>query len=142
MCLETLAAESAGDFLVKGLARDDTWTWTSAAELFLWTSQGEMSETAPSGNAAMQVLAERSVDVILSDMRMPDVDGSGLYLRIKNAYPKLLERMVFMTGDTLGPANRAFLERTGLPYLEKPLSPDEVRQVVQQVLAGAEDESA
>jgi K+-sensing histidine kinase KdpD len=82
-------------------------------------------------------LAERSVDVILSDMRMPDVDGPGLYLRIKNAYPKLLERMVFMTGDTLGPANRAFLERTGLPYLEKPLSPDEVRRVVRQVLAGA-----
>ncbi len=103
---------------------------------------GHRIETASSGNVAMRVLAERSVDVILSDMRMPDVDGSGLYLRIKNAYPKLLERMVFMTGDTLGPANRAFLERTGLPYLEKPLSPDEVRQVVQQVLAGAEDESA
>jgi PAS domain S-box-containing protein len=98
---------------------------------------GHEIETAPSGNAAMRVLAERSVDVILSDMRMPDVDGPGLYLRIKNAYPKLLERMVFITGDTLGPANRAFLERTGLPYLEKPLSPDEVRQIVQQVLAGA-----
>ncbi|HSG95024.1 MAG TPA: response regulator, partial [Afifellaceae bacterium] len=96
---------------------------------------GHRIETAASGNLAMQVLAERSVDVILSDMRMPDVDGPGLYLRIKNAYPKLLERMVFITGDTLGPANRAFLERTGLPYLEKPLSPDEVRQVVQQVLA-------
>ncbi len=98
---------------------------------------GHRIETAASGNVAMRVLAERSVDVILSDMRMPDVDGPGLYLRIKNAYPELLERMVFITGDTLGPANRAFLERTGLPYLEKPLSPDEVRQVVQQLLAGA-----
>jgi PAS domain S-box-containing protein len=98
---------------------------------------GHEVEIATSGNAAMRVLAERSVDVILSDMRMPDVDGPGLYLRIKNAYPDLLVRMVFITGDTLGPANRAFLERTGQPYLEKPLSPEEVRQVVHQVLAGA-----
>jgi PAS domain S-box-containing protein len=98
---------------------------------------GHRIETAASGNVAMQVLAERNVDVILSDMRMPDVDGPGLYLRIKNAYPKLLERMVFITGDTLGAANRAFLERSGLPYLEKPFLPAEVRQVVQKVLAGA-----
>ena len=84
----------------------------------------------------MRVLAEDCTDVILSDMRMPDVDGPGLYLRVKNAYPDLLKRMVFITGDTLGPANRAFLERTGLPYLEKPLMPDEVRQIVRQVLAG------
>jgi len=98
---------------------------------------GHEIELATSGNVAMQVLAERSVDVILSDMRMPDVDGPGLYLRIKNAYPELLRRMVFITGDTLGPANRAFLERTGQPYLEKPLSPEEVRRVVHRVLAGA-----
>ena len=95
---------------------------------------GHQIETAASGNVAMGILAERSIDVILSDMRMPDVDGPGLYLRVKNAYPDLLRRMVFITGDTLGPANRAFLERTGLPYLEKPLSPDEVRQVVHLVL--------
>jgi CheY-like chemotaxis protein len=85
----------------------------------------------------MRILAERSVDVVLSDMRMPDLDGPGLYLRIKNAYPELLGRVVFITGDTLGPANRAFLERTGLPHLEKPLLPDQVRQVVHEVLAGA-----
>ncbi len=98
---------------------------------------GHEIEVASSGNAAMRILAERSVDVVLSDMRMPDLDGPGLYLRIKNAYPELLGRVVFITGDTLGPANRAFLERTGLPHLEKPLLPDQVRQVVHEVLAGA-----
>jgi len=103
---------------------------------------GHEIDTAQSGNVAMRILAERSIDLILSDMRMPDVDGPGLYLRIKNAYPELLKRMVFITGDTLGQANRAFLERTGLPYLEKPLSPDEVRQVVHLVLADADQKPA
>ncbi len=100
---------------------------------------GHEIAAASSGNAAMRLLADRSVDVILSDMRMPDVDGPGLFMRIKNAYPDLVGRLVFITGDTLGPANRAFLERTGVPHLEKPLSPEEVRRVVHQVLAGAGD---
>jgi PAS domain S-box-containing protein len=95
---------------------------------------GHEIETAGSGNTALRILAHRTFDVILSDMRMPDVDGPGLYLRIKNAYPELLERIVFITGDTLGPSNRSFLEQTGLPHLEKPLSPDEVRQVIQDIL--------
>ncbi len=41
---------------------------------------------------------------------MPDVDGPRLYLWIKNAYPELLERIVFITGGTPGPSNRSFLE--------------------------------
>jgi len=98
---------------------------------------GHEIAAASSGHAAMRLLADRSVDVILSDMRMPDVDGPGLFMRIKNAYPDLLGRLVFITGDTLGPANRAFLKRTGVPHLEKPLSPEEVRRVVHEVLAGA-----
>jgi hypothetical protein len=61
---------------------------------------------------------------------MPDVDGPGLYTRIKNAYPHLVNRIVFLTGDALGPAMRAFLDQTGLPCLEKPLDPGEVRELV------------
>ncbi|MEE8140338.1 MAG: response regulator [Alphaproteobacteria bacterium] len=95
---------------------------------------GHEVETAGSGSAALRILAHRKFDVILSDMRMPDVDGPGLYLRIQNAYPELLARIVFITGDTLGPSNRSFLEQTGLPHLEKPLSPNEVREMVQDIL--------
>jgi len=80
MCLDTLAAESAGDFLLKGLARDDTWAWTSAAELFLHTSQGEMSHTAPSGNADIVRLAgyARAADYVW-------FEPSKTYLQISSA---------------------------------------------------------
>ncbi|MEE9267196.1 MAG: response regulator [Gammaproteobacteria bacterium] len=90
-------------------------------------------ETPGSGNTALRILAHRTFDVILSDMLMPDVNGPGLYLRIKDAYPEWLERLVFITGDTLEPSNRSFLEQTGLPHLEKPLSPDEARGMIQDI---------
>ena len=98
------------------------------------STDGHEVVTAGSGNAAMRVLGNRSFDVILTDMRMPDVDGAGLFLRVKNAYPELADRIVFITGDTLGPSNRSFLEQTSLPYLEKPIAPDEVRQMIRKML--------
>ncbi|MHC4230761.1 MAG: sensor histidine kinase, partial [Planctomycetota bacterium] len=98
---------------------------------------GHQIEVASSGNAALRILAQREFDVILSDMRMPDVDGPGLYMRIKNAYPHLLDRIIFITGDTLGPSIRAFLDQTGLPCLEKPFDPKEVRRRVGQLRVGA-----
>ena len=106
------------------------------------TLDGHEVETAPSGNSALRILAEREFDVILTDMRMPDVDGPGLYTRIKNAYPHLVERIVFITGDALGPSIRSFLDQTGLPHLEKPVTPDEMRTAVQQAMARRSAEPA
>jgi PAS domain S-box-containing protein len=94
---------------------------------------GHQIEAASSGNAALRILAHENFDLILSDMRMPDVDGPGLYTRIKNAYPHLVDRIIFITGDALGPSIRAFLDQTGLPCLEKPFDPKEVRQLVGQI---------
>ncbi len=93
---------------------------------------GHEVDVASSGNAAMQLIAQHRFDVILSDMRMPDVDGPGLYKRIRNAFPDLVDRIVFITGDALGPTIGSFLNETGLPHLEKPVTPGEVREAVQQ----------
>ncbi len=93
---------------------------------------GHEVDVASSGNAAMQLIARHRFDVILSDMRMPDVDGPGLYKRIRNAFPDLVDRLVFITGDALGPTIGSFLNETGLPHLEKPVTPSEVREAVQQ----------
>jgi DNA-binding response OmpR family regulator len=44
------------------------------------------------------------------------------------------QRIIFLTGDTLGPDIAAFLERSRGPSLNKPFALDEVRRVVQHVL--------
>ena len=51
MAIATIAADASGLFLGRGLARDDTWDWTTADELFLDTATaGGMTATAPSGD--------------------------------------------------------------------------------------------
>ncbi len=100
----------------------------------LLTSAGHRVDLVGSGNEALQRLAQQSYDVILSDLKMPDLDGPGLYRRLQHTYPHLLERIVFISGDTLGMGIGDFPAQTGRPLLEKPFVPDEVLQVVQRIL--------
>jgi hypothetical protein len=46
--------------------------------------------------------------------------------------------MAFVTGDTFGNRAAEFLAETGLPCLEKPFMPDEVRRVVNSIMARPE----
>jgi CheY-like chemotaxis protein len=85
-------------------------------------------------------VAAGGYDLILSDIRMPELDGPGLYWELERRDPQLLQRMIFLTGDTLSPGTRQFLERTGVPCLSKPFALSDVRQIVQHVLQAQQDE--
>ena len=50
MATATISADASGVFLLKGLIRDDTWTWTVAAELWVSCTPGNPTETQPSGS--------------------------------------------------------------------------------------------
>ena len=99
--------------------------------------QGVASDIALNGAAAVERLMLRDYDLVLSDLRMPDLDGPGLFDWIGAERPALCDRVVFITGDRLGPAATAFLEHCGRPYIEKPFVPDEVRRTVGAVLMHA-----
>lgn len=99
------------------------------------TRTGHQTTVAHSGNAALACLARRNYDLILSDLHMPDLNGLDLYRHIQTSYPYLGERIVFITGDTLGATTRHFLTETGAPYLEKPIIPRDVVSLVQRLLA-------
>jgi signal transduction histidine kinase/DNA-binding response OmpR family regulator len=91
-------------------------------------------EMAADGYRALAKLQERSYDLLLSDLRMPELDGPGLYRTLERQYPHLLQRVIFLTGDTLNPETRLFLEQSGAPCLTKPCTVAEIRRVIQQAL--------
>jgi PAS domain S-box-containing protein len=95
---------------------------------------GHQVETATNGASALDKLQERAYDLLLSDLRMPELDGPGLYQELTRRHPGLLQRVIFLTGDTLSPDAQTFLEQTQVPYLSKPFTFAEVRRVVQRVL--------
>jgi PAS domain S-box-containing protein len=100
---------------------------------------GHIVEVVEDGATALRRILEHRFDVILSDIRMPELDGPGLYRAIEQRDPPLLQRMIFFTGDTLSPATREFLEQTGVPCLSKPFALGDVRDIVQRVLQVQED---
>ena len=90
---------------------------------------------ATSGRQALEHLARHPVDLILSDLRMPDLDGPGLHRALAASSPELARRMVFVTGDVLTPDTSTFLAETSLPVIEKPIDPYDLRLKVQTYLA-------
>ena len=91
---------------------------------------GYIIHVADSGEAALQRIAAHSYDVVLCDLRMPDIDGTELYRRLKTLRPALAQRFIVVTGDMLNAAAQSLLETTGVPCLEKPFVPLDVRRQV------------
>jgi DNA-binding NtrC family response regulator len=88
-------------------------------------------ELATGGTGALAVLARGGIDLVVSDVRMPGLDGLGLYREIERVYPQLRRRFVWMTGGSPDPATMKLVKETGLPVLNKPFDIAEVVRVVE-----------
>src|SRR5206468_5153801 len=73
--------------------------------------------TAGSGALALERLDAERFDAIVSDLRMPDMDGAGLWREVSARHPQLARGMLFVTGDTLSPDAREFLRSSRCPSL-------------------------
>ena len=69
-------------------------------------------------------------DVILCDLMMPVMTGMDLYAEVVRVAPKLVGRLVFMTGGAFTPRARAFLESVNNPCLEKPIDTAKLRSII------------
>ena len=97
-------------------------------------ADGHRTAVAESGRQALRLLNESDYDLILSDLRMPDLDGMGLYKELKSMDRQLTERLIFVTGDTLSTGIESFLETANCPTIEKPFAPEEVLKTVRERL--------
>ncbi len=123
------AAEPSGCILIVDDALD-------VAELLgdILSGAGHRIETAESGRAALEKLEVADFDLIFCDLRMPDLDGPGLYAELEESRPALAARMIFITGDSLSEGAKRFLETCGRPFIEKPFIPDEIRRLTAAML--------
>jgi CheY-like chemotaxis protein len=106
----------------------------TGALAYLLRRDGHTVDTAANGRLALAKLQERAYDLILCDLRMPELDGRGFYRELERSYPHLVGRVIFLTGDSLSPDAREFLEKVGVWQLSKPFRASEVRRAVQQAL--------
>ena len=98
--------------------------------------EGFEVDTAPHGLAALDRLANRTYDIILSDLRMPELDGLGLFREIEQRYPDLVRRFVFITGTSEHTDYHGFIDDVKVPVLTKPFDMMNLVRVVRSRLAG------
>ncbi len=95
---------------------------------------GFVVDTAANGQEALERISSNRYDLIISDLCMPEMDGPALYETVRNQDARLADRIIFVTGDTVSPKSRGFLERTGNRWLSKPFNIRDVEDTVHDVL--------
>jgi PAS domain S-box-containing protein len=90
-----------------------------------------MAETAAEARA---LLATRSVDLVLCDLRMPGESGMAFYERLLTESPEQARRLIFLTGGAFSDEAREFLARVPNRRLEKPFEPEVLRAMVIDLL--------
>ena len=78
--------------------------------------------TAENGDQALRLLKSREVDAIICDLDMPELSGDLLYVEVGQAWPPLLKRFIFLTGNAENPTYERFLKTSRANVLFKPLS--------------------
>jgi DNA-binding response OmpR family regulator len=104
--------------------------------------RGQHYEVTSAGDptSAYQMLGDTSFDLVLLDLRLPQMAGDTFFLAITRRWPRLLGRVVLMSGDPIPPQPDWPVELAGCPVLHKPFSLDTLITTVGQVLRDAESE--
>jgi DNA-binding response OmpR family regulator len=96
--------------------------------------EGGHCPSAKNGREALEKIAACSYDLILSDLRMPELDGVGLYRELERHAPRLLQRLIFLSGTADSAEYVRFLEGTGALVLCKPFDIDTLQRLIRQFL--------
>lgn len=99
----------------------------------LLSLEGYRVLTAPGGTEGLDILASQPVDLVISDMRMPGMDGASFLAAVRERWPAVMR--ILLTGhadiaSTIAAINRGEIYR----YLAKPWDNDELRIVVRQAI--------
>ena len=127
---ETGSAAGAGGAAL--IVEDEADVAETLSELL--EREGYAVTVANDGAAALMAIDRGDYDLILSDLRMPGVSGPDLHARLAETRPHLIERMGFVTGDTLGSSMDDFLRNCGRPVLEKPFTKVGVRCLIASIV--------
>ncbi|MSR48335.1 MAG: response regulator [Planctomycetes bacterium] len=86
------------------------------------------------GDDALRYLVREHVDLVVSDIHRPGLDGIQLYEELARARPALLRRFVFVTGDALSEETASFFRRSRATVVRKPLRLDELLRAARSVI--------
>jgi two-component system NtrC family sensor kinase len=98
------------------------------------SARGYTVEVARGGEEALRMIEDAPYDLVVSDVRMPGVDGAEFYARAGELRPELQERFIFITGDIDNERIAALRRRPGVGLIEKPFGAAGLLRAVREAL--------
>lgn len=93
---------------------------------------GYRVDVTPDGRKALQMLEQNKYDLVLSDLKMPHMDGMEVLAEIKKRTPQA--RVIIITGySTVEIAVKA-IKMGAYNYIEKPFNPETLISAVKEAL--------
>ncbi|MCE7556525.1 nitrogen regulation protein NR(I) [Aliivibrio fischeri] len=102
------------------------------------TSTNMMCESFGDAESVIQALERNVPDVIISDIRMPGMDGLSLLHHIQENYPEL--PVIIMTAHSDLDAAVSAYQKGAFEYLPKPFDIDETLTLVERALAHSQEQ--
>ena len=90
---------------------------------------------AQNGRIALDQIARNAFDLIISDIKMPVMGGAEMHKQLSDDGHPLARRLIFITGDTVAPETRRFLQGVDNAVLSKPFRLRDVRDAVARALS-------
>ncbi|MGE5893801.1 MAG: response regulator [bacterium] len=107
-------------------------------EDLVWSLQKNLADesldvvSAQSGDEALELLKSVSVDLIITDIRMPGMSGMDLLLSVKKLYPQT--GVIIMTAYPSPEFKKDALYKGCMHFIEKPFDINRLREIIGQAL--------
>jgi DNA-binding NtrC family response regulator len=101
----------------------------------LLQSCGYQASVASNGVQALKMVMHEAVDLIVTDLTMPQLEGDMFFITVERVRPHLADKFIFITGNGGTPKYEAFLKQVTCPVLFKPVKVDKLLETVAGVLA-------
>jgi CheY-like chemotaxis protein len=101
-------------------------------------SAGYEVDTAANGREALEKMDGAAYALVVSDLRMPELDGLGLCRALRSRGWDALRRVLVLTTPDVGDDHRAFLRESGVATLIKPVTLEALCAAVEHAIAAAE----
>ncbi|MBF0097838.1 MAG: response regulator [Magnetococcales bacterium] len=99
---------------------------------------GYQVHTASSGHQGLRICEEYAIDLVVTDIFMPDSDGFEVIMNLKQSHPRI--KLITMSGGTRNSSDSAFYLETATDFgadhvLKKPFAHDEILVAVAALLS-------
>jgi two-component system NtrC family sensor kinase len=119
---------------LKGLVIDDDLRIINLLSKYL-NKEGYEMETAAEVKTALSIIEGKDFDFVICDIKMPEMGGDDFYRVVKEKRPSLADRIIFLTGDTLGDETRTFIDSVTNPLIEKPFELSGLKEEIVKVIS-------